>query len=54
MNRRQFLSASVLALLVPGATAAASEAYHVEYSREAYQQALASGRPFMLDFYAPW
>jgi thiol:disulfide interchange protein len=26
----------------------------IEYSRELYEQLLASGEPFMLDFYASW
>jgi len=58
MNRRQFLAYSAGTLVI-GATAtavatAADDQSHVEYSRDAYEQALASGEPFMLDFYASW
>ncbi len=52
MKRRQFLAIPALAL-VTGAVQAA-DAKQVEFTREAYEQALASGEPFLLDFYAPW
>ena len=54
MKRRAMLSASALALLAPGSVALAAGAGTVEYSKEIYEQALASGEPFMLDFFAPW
>jgi len=52
MKRRQFLALST-------ATAAATlvgvaHAEPVEFSNDAYQAALDSGQPFILDFYAPW
>lgn len=53
MQRRQFLAIPALALLTDLAIAD-GETGHVEYTREAYEQALASGEPFMLDFYASW
>ena len=52
MKRRQMLCASALALIAPAALAAGDG--KVEYSREIYEQALASGEPFLLDFFAPW
>ena len=56
MNRRQFLAISTTSMLATAIStnAAADEQTHVEYSRDAYEQALASGEPFMLDFYASW
>ena len=53
MNRRQALSAAVTLLVVP-AVRAADEPYHVPYNQTAYEQALASGEPLLLDFYASW
>lgn len=52
MKRRQFLAIPALAIFAEAVSA--EGAGHVEYSREAYEQALASGEPFMLDFYASW
>ncbi len=54
MKRRTMLSASALALLAPGSVALAAGSGTVEYSKDAYERALASGEPFMLDFFAPW
>lgn len=54
MNRRDFLSASATLAVLPTVSAFASDAIHVEYSRAAYDAALAAGKPFMLDFYASW
>ena len=54
MNRRQLLSASALALVVIAPTVFAGDAHSVEYTRQGYEQALASGKPFMLDFFASW
>lgn len=52
MKRRQFLAVPAIALLAD--VVSADGAGSVEYTREAYEQALASGEPFMLDFYAKW
>ena len=54
MNRRQMLSASAVALLVAGNASLAAAVAHEPYTREAYEKALASGEPFLLDFYASW
>lgn len=56
MKRRQFLSACALAPVAAGMQTAvfAADSYHEEYTWERYQQALASGKPFLLDFYASW
>lgn len=54
MNRRGFLSISALALSSPAGIASAADVVREEYSRELYEQALASGEPFLLDFYANW
>ena len=54
MKRREMLSISALALLAPGSVALAAGPGTVEYSREIYDQALANGETFMLDFFAPW
>ena len=55
MNRRHFLAISTLAIALPAAfPAAAEDAKRVEYTRQLYDQLLASGEPFMLDFYASW
>ncbi|MEM7250636.1 MAG: hypothetical protein AAF493_04400 [Pseudomonadota bacterium] len=54
MNRRQLLATSLgvaVAAALPAVTAGEN---HVPYSRAAYDDALASGKPFMLDFYASW
>ena len=53
MNRRELLSAAALALAVPAA-AFARGLPHVEYSRDAYEKARASGEPLLLDFFAEW
>ena len=53
MNRRELLSAAAaLAFVAP--VARAGDKLHVEYSREAYEQAIASGKPLLLDFYTEW
>ena len=54
MNRRQFLTASGIALALGKSAIVSGSEQHTPYSREAYEQALASGKPFMLDFFAPW
>ena len=53
MNRRELLTVSV-ALAVTGPTLWAGEVEHVAYERQAYEQAVASDKPLMLDFYAHW
>ena len=53
MNRRQLLSAAALALVVP-ALARARGLSHVKYSQDAYEKALSSGEPLLLDFFAEW
>ena len=54
MNRRQVLSAFALTFAAASPRVFAASAGHVDYSRDAYERALASGEPFMLDFFAPW
>lgn len=53
MKRRQILALPLLAAAAALRPASADDAF-IEYSRELYEQALASGEPFMLDFYASW
>ena len=53
MNRRQLLSAAALAFLVP-LPARARGLSHVKYNRDAYEKALSSGEPLLLDFFAEW
>ena len=54
MNRRELLAAAgALAFTVPAA-AHARGLSHVEYSRDAYEKARASGEPLLLDFFAEW
>ena len=52
MQRRLLLA--LCAALATSVPAAASEVGHVDYSRAAFDEAVASGKPLMLDFYAPW
>ena len=53
MKRREFLSAAAaLAIVAPAARAGGAAA--VKYSKEAYEQAVASGKPLLLDFYTEW
>ena len=52
MKRRQFLAVSSLALAMPGAVIAGGG--QVEYSRAAFDELLASGKPVLLDFYTTW
>jgi len=52
MNRRQFLALSTLAVTTSPILANAGQT--VEFSQDAYQTALESGEPFMLDFTASW
>ena len=53
MNRRQLLSAAAaIAFVAPSARADGLS--HVKYSPEAYEKALSSGKPLLLDFYTEW
>ena len=52
MKRRQFLAMSSLALVMPGTVMAGGG--QVEYSRAAFDELLASGKPVLLDFYTTW
>jgi hypothetical protein len=54
MNRRQLLSVSALVLALVAPKIFAADAHAVDYTRQIYEQALASGKPFMLDFFASW
>ena len=54
MNRRELLTAAAaLAFVAPGARAGDDPSF-VKYSQEAYEQAIASGKPLLLDFYTEW
>lgn len=52
MKRRHFLALSALALTTSPVWAENST--KVDFTPEAYEKALASGEPFMLDFTASW
>ena len=52
MKRRQFLAISAAAPFA--GIALADGANYVEYTREAYEQAVASGEPFLLEFTSTW
>lgn len=54
MKRRTFLPLPVIGLAMSYATVLADEGGYVAYSREAYDKAMSSGEPLMLDFYAHW
>ena len=54
MNRRLFLSASSLSFLPATLPVMALDARRVDYSPAAYAEVLASGKPLLLDFFAPW
>ena len=53
MKRRHFVGAAMLPF-VGMALPAAAEMSKVPYSEKVYSDLLASGKPFMLDFYASW
>ena len=53
MRRRDFLVAGAGAMLIPYVGVTVADEQYVTYNREAYEKALASGAPFLLDFYAP-
>ena len=52
MERRHFLILG--AALTAAPSLASAGASHVNYTPAAYAEALSSGKPFMLDFYASW
>lgn len=53
MDRRTLLKCCAgLAVVACNRTTSAAES--VEYSRELYEELLASGEPFLLDFAATW
>ena len=52
MKRRLFLAIPALAMTAKYAMA--DGAKKVEFTREAYEQALQSGEPFMLSFTSSW
>ena len=53
MNRRELLAAAAaLVFVAPGASA--GDKSHVEYTPGAYKEAVASGKPLLLDFYTEW
>ena len=52
MDRRLFLTAAAAALAAP--MAHADGRGHVTFSNAAFEEALASGEPLLLDFFAPW
>lgn len=52
MERRDFLVLGTALAAAPSMVIA--RVGHVDYSPAAYSAALSSGKPFLLDFYAPW
>ena len=52
MQRRQFLAATSLVLVLPGPVLAGEG--QVEYSRAAFDELRQSGKPVLLDFYTTW
>ena len=54
MNRRELLAAAAALPFAVPAAARARGLPHVEYSRDAYEKARASGEPLLLDFFAEW
>jgi len=54
MRRRDILTTGTGAILALYAGVARAGTEATAYSREAFEKALASGKPFLLDFYAPW
>ena len=50
MNRRQMLSAVVLAPVIVAGAHAAEPAWG-DYTRDAYEEAVAGGGPLLLNFY---
>jgi phosphodiesterase/alkaline phosphatase D-like protein len=56
MERRKFLVAAAVSAGGAGVmlSSAATAREFSEYSRTRYEENLASGKPFMLDFFASW
>jgi|GEM_PF-6271073 len=57
MKRRQIVLGAgslILGNTFVAQTVSAAAPEHEEYSRESYEQAVADGKPFMLDFFASW
>ena len=54
MNRRELLTAAAAFALVAPAARAGGDSSYVKYSPEAYEAAVASGKPLLLDFYTEW
>ena len=54
MKRRQFVIGSAAALAAVTAPALAAGDQFEEFTQAGYEQKLASGEPFMLDFFASW
>lgn len=54
MRRRSFMLTAAIASSLPVTLALAAGEHTVDYTRAAYDSALASGDPFLLDFFAPW
>lgn len=54
MRRRSLMLAAAIASALPAVPALAAGERTVDYTRAAYDAALAGGEPFLLDFFAPW
>ncbi|MBT6272782.1 MAG: hypothetical protein HOI95_01455 [Chromatiales bacterium] len=54
MNRRQALRLAALPLLLGAPALRAGSVETHDYSRDSYDKMIASGEPFLLDFYASW
>jgi|GEM_PF-2346926 hypothetical protein len=54
MRRRSLLCLPLLALLLPVGEVLAADPEPITYSRAAFDAAIASGKPFLLDFKASW
>ena len=54
MKRRTLISLPAIALTVGWPLVVAADEGYVAYSRDAYEKAIASGAPLLVDFYAPW
>ena len=55
LSRRSFIGLALAGLLsLPGVPALAADYPVTEYTPEAVAAARASGKPFLLDFFAPW
>ena len=54
MERRCFIALGAALAASPALVAAKKVPGHVPFSNAAYKEALASGKPLLLDFYASW